>query len=487
VLRAGLTVALLIVLAVACNSAPPTATPTAPSSLTPTPSATLVHTGPTAAPDLFDFGDAPDPSYPTLLDSNGARTRVIDQFWLGNLRTPSVTDEPEAKVVNLDELDDGLESYITFNGQTRLAFRAVRGPNAQQHVPYFIVYFNLLVDLNRDGHWQGLDWVMRNHQVDLTDQNEVVIDVTPGLLMEDTWIRAALTDTPVADSAAEWDGTGEFAVGEIEDYYLPSSPPSSPPPTYYPTPTPTYSPTPTPSPTPERTITTGTPGPTVRPSPTFVYTGDFVVECDPDPAAVVHGESVTMALKVVSGQHTPPERFSARVAGGEEFGGGTVGVNPAPGEDGWSAWGDGASVAYTSTHVDPPARVERTVVVLTLQSLSTTRTEYCEVDVTHTAPTAVPTQISTPTIRVEPEMVTLSLVGQVKATVEGTHFTPGGKVDIQIKPPNHPATNVTERAGTDGKVSLDLQLQPGMPKGTWQVTATDRATGVRAEATFQVR
>jgi len=144
-------------------------------------------------------------------------------------------------------------------------------------------------------------------------------------------------------------------------------------------------------------------------------------------------------------------------------------------------------LTYTSTHVDPPARVEIAFVAINLQSLSTTRTAYCAVRVTHTEASPSPTQIQKPTIRVEPEIVTLSLVGQVRATVNGTGFTPRGRVDLRFKPPGHPAITAVEQAGSDGRFSLDLNLQPGMPKGDWQVTATDRATGQQAETTFRVR
>jgi len=478
IVRASLLATLLITLTVACTSTPPTPSAVPSATATPGPTAT---SAPSAQPILYDFGDAPDPSYPTLLASNGARTRVIDQFWLGNLRSPSVTDEVEAKVVNLDELDDGMESYVTFGGESGFTFRAVKSAAA----PAGVVYFNLLVDIDRDGRWQGDDWVERDLAVDLAPGEQKVIDVS-AVAVAETWIRATLTDTPVA--AADWDGTGEFAVGEVEDYYLPPSPPYLPPPSeppYTPTPTPTTSPTPTP--TPERTILTPSHAPTPSPSPAVVYTGDFVVVCEPDPAAVVHGESVVLRLKIVSGLHTPPERFRASVLGGDEFGGGAVAANPPAGSDGWSAWGDGASLTYTSTHIDPPARVETAYLAITLQSLSTTRTEYCAIRVTHTGPSPTAPQIQTPTIRVEPEIVNLQLVGQVRATLTGSDFTPGGRVDIRIKPPNHPATNGTESAGTDGQFSLDLFFQPNMPKGTYEVTATDRTSGATAQTTFEVR
>jgi hypothetical protein len=207
-----------------------------------------------------------------------------------------------------------------------------------------------------------------------------------------------------------------------------------------------------------------------------------VVKCEPDPAAVVHGQSVTIALRIISGEQTPPERFR-----GAPLFGGQITLNPSPGDDRWSDWAAGASVTFTSTSVDPPARLERTYVVLVMQSLSTTRVEYCEVDVTHTEPTAVPTQVTTPTIRVEPEIVMLQLTGQVRATLSGTGFTPGGMIGLRLKPPGHQATTGTTEADSEGFFSFELFFQPNMPMGTYEVTASDRASDQNAQTTFEVR
>ncbi|MBI4631548.1 MAG: hypothetical protein HY740_07530, partial [Chloroflexi bacterium] len=97
------------------------------------------------------------------------------------------------------------------------------------------------------------------------------------------WIRATLTDKPV-DAAAfsnGWDGTGEFAKGEVEDYRFPR-PTIIPPPTDSTiTPPPTKTPTPTHTPTrfitslPPRTNTpTSTTTPTTKPTERVIFTLD---------------------------------------------------------------------------------------------------------------------------------------------------------------------------------------------------------------------
>ena len=104
--------------------------------------------------------------------------------------------------------------------------------------------------------------------------------------------------------------------------------------------------------------------------------------------------------------------------------------------------------------------------------------------------TAAPSATATspaPHISVTPEIVTLSLFGQVKATLKGENFTPGGGIDIKVKPPNHPVLTGISQAGTDGTFNFEMHIGPTMPKGTWQVTATDHTSGVDAQTEFTVQ
>lgn len=220
--RLRIVIVFLIISSFACNI---------PSQVTPTPAPTLIA----------DYGDAPDPDFPSLLASRGAHTLDITQFWLGNTQEPSVTTEPDAKIVDRDELDDGLERVTTQDTALLLTFRAVKSRSASEG----LVYFNLLADLNGDGRWQGQnEWVTINKEISLAPGASEIIEVRlTSFVSQNFWIRATLTDRAV-DAAAfsnGWDGTGEFAKGEVEDYRFPRS--LVPPKTITPTPTPTLTPT----------------------------------------------------------------------------------------------------------------------------------------------------------------------------------------------------------------------------------------------------
>ena len=171
----------------------------------------------------LDFGDAPDPSFPSLLASDGARA-VPGAFWLGELAFPPTT-ETDAKVVDLDELDDGLIQLLVTPGKVLVTFQAVLAESSEPRS----VFFNLLADVNRDGQWKAFqgaggtiqEWAVVNLELSPNpgETREIATEfpsLGPG---PDLWFRATLTSNPV--EAADWDGTGLFEEGEIEDYRIP--------------------------------------------------------------------------------------------------------------------------------------------------------------------------------------------------------------------------------------------------------------------------
>jgi len=198
-------------------------------------------------PALFDFGDAPDPTFPTLFASNGARTLDPSQFWLGSLGAPGATLEQEAQIIDNDQQDDGLIEVLVEN-KVNLVFQAAKSPQAQAGV----VYFNLLADENGDGRWQDFslplpegsfptsspldssvdqnrmtpvrnftEWVVVNQPVTLAPGETTTIkaEVLEAGGNLQVWLRAALTDSPI-DVSPRWDGTGQFQQGEIEDHRI---------------------------------------------------------------------------------------------------------------------------------------------------------------------------------------------------------------------------------------------------------------------------
>jgi hypothetical protein len=160
---------------------------------------------PPAEEDLADFGDAPDPKFPSLFISNGARHYDVATAWFGD----DVDSELESNQVNNDRRDDGLISTdpISFT---------VTNKNWEGDL-----FVNILIDRNEDGDWENEtndgpdpnEWAVVNMKVEVPVggtrefQTKVSVD-------DEIWMRMTLTTRPLRD----WFGEGEFKVGETEDY-----------------------------------------------------------------------------------------------------------------------------------------------------------------------------------------------------------------------------------------------------------------------------
>lgn len=194
-----------------------------------------------------DYGDAPDGestdyptgfaqtgSFPTLFSSDGARTLNVEEAYLGDSASAELDandpDDPDG-VQNLSntDSDDGLvDFFITLTSippPTTLSVEV----NAPEDSEGGTFYLNAVIDLNMDGEWGGqgangeLEWVVQNEAVEVTPGGTTPFTSPPfgfsnGLILPDgAFMRLALTKEMVPDN---WDGTGEFSAGEIEDHYI---------------------------------------------------------------------------------------------------------------------------------------------------------------------------------------------------------------------------------------------------------------------------
>jgi len=168
----------------------------------------------------LEFGDAPDPTYPSLLASDGSRHCPTDTelLGLGYFGQDCKDFELDAQVIDNDTCCDGLVT----------TFIAANDPAATVtfEVTNFITIDNLLVniliDLNIDGDWTDPgEHVVQNQPIPLPGPNEgtfvsmpfSTVGATPG----QTWLRLTLTRTPVT---VPWNGTGLFEYGETEDWNI---------------------------------------------------------------------------------------------------------------------------------------------------------------------------------------------------------------------------------------------------------------------------
>jgi len=188
-----------------------------------------------------DFGDAPnnDAAYPgvlgifpSLLASDGGRCLNTGEELIGT----TVTDESDAKVVDNDE-DDPV--YVTVVAVSIPAPAIVKIPvTIPSNAPDVTRYINVLIDFDMDGEWSGdengQEWAVQNFAVNVAPGTTQWIATpgftwTKGARLTPAWMRIALTRQPI--NANDWDGSGEFEFGEIQDHYVTfsDSPPPPPP------------------------------------------------------------------------------------------------------------------------------------------------------------------------------------------------------------------------------------------------------------------
>ncbi len=189
----------------------------------------------TATPPIADYGDAPDGGatgypagfaqtgqFPSLFASGGAHTLDITAASLG----PAITEENDANVINVD-IDDGIVSLFTTLTSIPPPTTMTVNVTGTESGDYF---FNSLIDLNMDGKWGGAtgangesEWVVQNLPVTVTAGVVTPVTSPPfaytnGLLVPSaSWMRIALTKEQVPQ---DWDGTGQFSKGEIEDHAI---------------------------------------------------------------------------------------------------------------------------------------------------------------------------------------------------------------------------------------------------------------------------
>jgi hypothetical protein len=159
----------------------------------------------------LEFGDAPDPDprdcdrgvyppeicafrYPSRLASDGARHMDPNVAWLGW----DASTEAESRQIDRDD-DDGLRDGIVSVHNERWDG---------------LLYLNVLIDQAGDGDWDDPeDWVQRNVALEIPkgESRTERVETAVG-----RWFRITLTGRPLVD----YDGRGDFDIGETEDYFI---------------------------------------------------------------------------------------------------------------------------------------------------------------------------------------------------------------------------------------------------------------------------
>jgi hypothetical protein len=160
----------------------------------------------------FDFGDAPDPNYPTLLASNGARHAIgIDAPWLGPADDgpdPDADGQPDPAAMGDDsDLEGDDEDGVTIPpltiGAAADIYVEVSGGGGW-------VYG--WVDFNSNGDWDPCEQVVGQFLPD--GVNPIPVTAPAGSAEGMTFARFRISGEPVIDPVP----IGEWYGGEVEDH-----------------------------------------------------------------------------------------------------------------------------------------------------------------------------------------------------------------------------------------------------------------------------
>ena len=159
--------------------------------------------------DAIDFGDAPDPTYPTLLASDGARHVITD----GVLRMGSALDADADGLPTAAA--DGDDSTLT-DDDDGVVFNGAFAPGEPTSVTVTTTAAGLLdawIDWNNDGDWGDAGEQIATSAVMAAGPNNVDVTV-PGTTAPLSTIVARFR----LSTAGGLTPTGEAADGEVEDY-----------------------------------------------------------------------------------------------------------------------------------------------------------------------------------------------------------------------------------------------------------------------------
>jgi hypothetical protein len=129
---------------------------------------------PTPTPASYDFGDAPDPPYPTLLSSNGARHIIWEDLYLGL----GVDGEPDGQPLYPAHGDD----YDGNDDEFGVKFPAPELFKAGDTIQYEVIasgagYLNAWMDRNTDGDWTDPDEQIVIDMVTVAGSNTLSVEV----------------------------------------------------------------------------------------------------------------------------------------------------------------------------------------------------------------------------------------------------------------------------------------------------------------------
>jgi parallel beta-helix repeat protein len=155
----------------------------------------------------FDYGDAPDPFYSSLRDSNGPRHKVVNGFSLG----ATVTADPDARVID-EDLDDGVTFTTLVSGFTGSMQLTAQGITNSR--PGFATAW---IDFDGDGIFESSEKINIPGRI-VNGTNTAIVFSVPGTAVIDRAVAARIRFS--SNETAIASPTGDAPDGEVEDFLV---------------------------------------------------------------------------------------------------------------------------------------------------------------------------------------------------------------------------------------------------------------------------
>ncbi len=146
----------------------------------------------------YDFGDAPDPSYPSQLASNGARHFIQGGLFLGS----GVTGEPDSVETDVDDGVQFPEPMIPGRTSSMIVTASQEGR------------LDVWFDFDQDGTWSSTAERLYESVLVLPGENFLSFAVPESAAVGSTYARFRLSEFGFLQP------TGEASSGEVEDYMV---------------------------------------------------------------------------------------------------------------------------------------------------------------------------------------------------------------------------------------------------------------------------
>lgn len=162
--------------------------------------------------EVLDFGDAPDPAYPTLFANNGARHRIPSAYWLGAV-PPDL--DPDGQF-NANATGDDLAGVPDDEDGVAVLRSLVIGSNGVLNIVASTNtgYLNAWIDFNANGSWLDVGEQIASDLTLPTGANSVTAAVPAAARVGPAFARFRFS------SAKGLTPTGLAGDGEVEDHLL---------------------------------------------------------------------------------------------------------------------------------------------------------------------------------------------------------------------------------------------------------------------------